>query len=154
MLYRSSPATFPKPYQSGSLHLPPILLAVLEPILSRTNNGEEHHFVSSLVWILCDTLSGLFIADIFNRKRKYMKKTDGNSNPKGNAKTEIDLNMGYLLGSQGGIAAVYLFNPYTIATCLARSTSTISNLAVLAAIDSAMMGETGGDRMRIEWNCS
>jgi hypothetical protein len=75
-----------------------------------------------------------------------MRKTSGNANPSGNSKTEIDLNMGHLLGSQGGIAALYLFNPYTIATCLARSTVSMSNLAVLAAIDSAMIGEKPGSR--------
>jgi len=53
-----------------------------------------------------------------------MKSTVGNVSPEGKAKIDLDLNMGYL-----------------VATCLARSTTSFSNLAILAAIDSAMIGK-------------
>jgi phosphatidylinositol glycan class U len=139
-LYRSSSNTLPKPYQSGSLYLPPVLLAALDPLLGGITSSALH-LRSSLLWSACDVIAGLVLADIFSRKRKYVNRTPGPASSKGNARLEVDLAMGHILGSRGGIAGIYLLNPYTIASCLARSTTSISNLAVLVAIDSAMMGE-------------
>lgn len=42
----------------------------------------------------------------------------------------------------------YLFSPYTIASCLAKSASPINNLAVLLSILGALTGESGRGCLR------
>lgn len=133
-LYRTSPASLPKPYQSKTLHLPPILLVTLGPLISGCTS-EEIYFRTTILWSLIDVLAALVLANILDRKQRYNKRKDSFS--KGNA----SFNTGTFLESRGGLAAVYLFNPYTLASCLARSTSSVNNLAVLVAIDSALAGE-------------
>lgn len=133
-LYQASPASLPKPYQSSTLHLPPILLATLGPLFSGYTS-KETYFRTTILWSLIDIFAAFILADILDRKQIYKKRKETLS--KGNA----SFNTGTFLESRGGVAAVYLFNPYTLASCLARSTSSISNLAVLAAIGSAMAGK-------------
>lgn len=40
------------------------------------------------------------------------------------------------------VAAAYLFNPYAIATCAARSSTTLDNAVLLSAIAQAANGES------------
>lgn len=134
MLYHTSPGSLPKPYQSSTLHLPPILLAILGPLISG-HSSDIIYIRTTILWTLIDILSAFILADILDRKQKYSKRK--NLLAKGSA----SFLTGTFLELRVGVAAVYLFNPYTLASCLARSTSSINNLAVLVAIDSAMAGE-------------
>jgi hypothetical protein len=96
---------------------------------------------TSLLWSFVDVIAAIVIADILGRKRKMAKKSIGQAHGKSSAGIDGQINIGSLLDSRGGVAAIYLFNPYTIASCLARSTTSLNSLVVLAAIDSAMAGE-------------
>lgn len=139
-LYQASPTLLPKPYHSKSLYLPPILMGALRPFFKGAT-AEQSHISTSVIWSLADVLSAFFLADIYNRKRKYISKTHRGQHTTSSAMTNIDLNIGSLTGSKGLIAAMYMFNPYTLGSCLARSTTSISSLLVLAAVDASMAGE-------------
>lgn len=135
-LHKSSHGTLPKPYASGTLHLPPLLLALLEPLLPITPN-EAMHLYSALIWSLADAATGVVLADIFTRKQRYLKRIQPSAEQ---AQLDTAVLAGSALSSPGGVAAFYMFNPLSIATCLARSTSVLNNLAIALAVNAALRG--------------
>ncbi|PWN35904.1 PIG-U-domain-containing protein [Meira miltonrushii] len=135
-VYKSSTGTLPPPYQSGNLYLPPIILRYLEPILSRTGNtASSFHITTALIWSIADAITAILLASIYVKKQKYLKRVHASPDQ---AQLDTSMLAGSALSSAGGIAAFFLFNPFSIATCLARSTTTFNNLALALAISSAL----------------
>ncbi|MCO5598793.1 hypothetical protein L7F22_052892 [Adiantum nelumboides] len=134
--YKLSNQTLPQPYQSGNLYLPPIILRYLEPILSRTGNtAKSFHITTAIIWSFSDAITALLFANIYRKKQKYLKRIHASPDQ---AQLDTSILAGSVLSSAGGVAAFFLFNPFSIATCLARSTTTLNNLALALAISSAL----------------
>ncbi|KAI5285702.1 hypothetical protein KEM52_002322 [Ascosphaera acerosa] len=112
------------PYDGGVFHQAPILL----PLFSLIPSG-SHPLVSGGVYILADLLSAralLAICDsaVSTSSRLYTSPRKG------------------VRWDAVSIAAArpcsFLFNPFTIATCVARSSNVFANTAILAAIAEAV----------------
>lgn len=135
-VYKSFNGTLPPPYQSGNLYLPPIILRYLEPIVGKMDSTTRlFHISTALIWSFSDLITAIFLASIYNKKQKYLKRIHISPDQ---AQLDNSILSGSALSSAGGIAAFFLFNPFSIATCLARSTATFNNLALSLAINSAL----------------
>jgi phosphatidylinositol glycan class U len=135
-LYQNSNHTLPQPYASGSIHLPPVLLFGLRPVWHLASEDFTlFEAYSAALWTLVDVLSGITLARIYDRKQKALKRQHGVTPEQ--AQLDAIVMAGSMFSSAGGVAAAYLFNPFAIASCLARSTSVLNNLAVLLATYAA-----------------
>ncbi|WVQ99565.1 hypothetical protein IAU59_006701 [Kwoniella sp. CBS 9459] len=102
------------PYDGGVFYHSPLYLAFftyLVPISS--------HILTALLWIAIDIAGSLGLVNIWRARRSENDQKD---------RTAI-------------IAALYLFNPYTLLTCLARSTTALDNAILIHAISSASSGQ-------------
>ncbi|KAF9382066.1 hypothetical protein CPB97_007364 [Podila verticillata] len=114
------------PYDGGVFHQAPLLLGLFYPIIS-----------SSLLVKLLYTLSDLAIG--------YMLLQITSLKDKASAKENKIREYGNRLEAPGmtglTVATLYLFNPYTIVSCIGRSTILFSNMAVVAGIWMGMKGD-------------
>ncbi|CCF51142.1 hypothetical protein NDA11_001995 [Ustilago hordei] len=121
-----SPHYIPDPYSAGTIHHSPLLLPILHHALERLYSvGDE--LPIALVWIAADAIAGwlLFRICLSRESAAWAKKTH------------------LFIWDQSRavkVAAIYLFNPFTIATCAARSSTSLEVAALLAAVDAAMSG--------------
>ncbi|KAL1961036.1 hypothetical protein VTO42DRAFT_4924 [Malbranchea cinnamomea] len=119
------------PYDGGVFHQAPILL----PIFSLLPQS-SHPLISGLVFTLLDVLNAnalLNISDsgeavstrLYTSPRKHIR-WDGVA-----------------------IAAGYLFNPFTIASCLGRSTNAFTNAAIMHAVLHAIAGSSANSMLAL-----
>ncbi|KAF8943596.1 hypothetical protein BGZ47_005266 [Haplosporangium gracile] len=113
------------PYDGGVVHQAPLLLGLFYPIISSP-------FLVNLFYILSDIAIGYMLLQITGIKDKDCAKGEKITQYGGK---EEELGMGGL-----SVATLYLFNPYTIASCIGRSTILYSNAVVVAAIWMGMKG--------------
>ncbi|XP_050399023.1 phosphatidylinositol glycan anchor biosynthesis class U protein [Patella vulgata] len=113
------------PYDGDIFHETPILLKIME-IVNNFPTGSKYFFVILDLWM------GLLLLSITNKFAVYKLKQQA----EGVKKYSVDVEKIILrskdlrhLGSY--VIAVHFLNPYTISTCLARSTASVSNLAVI-----------------------
>lgn len=149
-LHTSSNGSLPKPYASGSLYLPPILLFLARPLHVLEQSPEMFHLCTALAWSLADLFAAYTLASIFTRKQRYVRqrnKQHPSRTQNGTQLAQVDnvVYAGAFFSSAEGVAACYLWNPMTIATCLARSTGSFNNLAILASVHAAIAGSCFGD---------
>lgn len=100
------------PYDDGVFHQSPLLLALYSLV-------PESHFATSLAFTLVDLVAAIQIS-----------KAAG-------ALTRRSNQLSY---GPHVLAAIFLFNPYTLLSTLARSTATVSNALVVAAVSTALNG--------------
>ncbi|KAF2088819.1 putative GPI transamidase component PIG-U [Saccharata proteae CBS 121410] len=111
------------PYDGGVFHQAPLLL----PLFSLLPNMAQFPMATNLVYIIVDLLSANAIMQIAETGQNVSSRLF-TSPRKG------------LRWSSLAIAAGFLFNPFTIATNLARPTSAITSLFLLLSIASAARG--------------
>ncbi|BCS24122.1 GPI-anchor transamidase subunit GAB1 [Aspergillus puulaauensis] len=113
------------PYDGGVFHQAPLLL----PIFSLLPNAQECPLPTALFYSLVDLLNANALITIsdsaqavsgiwYSSIRKHLK-WDG-----------------------AVVAAWFLFNPFTIATCLGRSTAVFTSTGILYALSAAVQGHT------------
>ncbi|KAL1830105.1 hypothetical protein DCAR_0209514 [Daucus carota subsp. sativus] len=119
------------PYAGSMYHGSPILLSLLGPLTVIRIEGLPAHILCSLVFVIADLASAMLIRAIGNILNvAYSRKLN-------------TLKLGKLVDSPdflpaGDIAAlVYLWNPFTIVTCVGSSTSPIENFLILLTLYGA-----------------
>ncbi|BGP19077.1 hypothetical protein JCM10213_006656 [Rhodosporidiobolus nylandii] len=108
------------PYQAGSFHGPPLLLALVGPFTREPLN----ELPSYALWTAADVGIAWALSRVAERrKRGKMLEDEGEKRWSG-----------------ARVAAIYLFHPFSIATTLARSSVVFSNLFLALALESALAG--------------
>ncbi|CAN1332936.1 Phosphatidylinositol glycan anchor biosynthesis class U protein [Linum perenne] len=134
------------PYAGSMYHGSPLLLSVLGPLTVKRWNytkllgyhcrieGHPSHILCSLVFVLADLISALLIRATGQKlQRSYRKHLTSL-----NLLTESTVSGTH---SSGDIAAlVYLWNPFTIVSCVGSSTSPIENLFTILTLYGAATG--------------
>ncbi|KFK40542.1 hypothetical protein AALP_AA2G009200 [Arabis alpina] len=119
------------PYAGSMYHGSPLLLSVLGPLTVQRIQGQSF-LLCSLVFVIADILSAMLLRGI---GKKLQMAYGLNARLLGHLKSSRD--KGIL--RCGDIAAlVYLWNPFTIVSCVGLSTSPIENLAVILALYGAV----------------
>ncbi|KAI5288176.1 hypothetical protein KEM54_005415 [Ascosphaera aggregata] len=108
------------PYDGGVFHQAPILLPVFSLLPSNA-----HPLLSGLVYIILDLLSATALLNISESGISTVSRLY--TTPRRDIKWDGI-----------SIAAGFLFNPFTVSTCLARSTNVFTNTAILYAISEAV----------------
>ncbi|KAF9927360.1 hypothetical protein BGZ67_007554 [Mortierella alpina] len=116
------------PYDGGVFHQAPLLLGLFYPIISSP-------LLVNVLYVACDLFIGYMLLQITVLKDKDSAKAS-KIRQFGNKIEEPGMN-----GLK--VATFYLFNPYTIASCIGRSTILYSNMAVVAGIWMGMKGNKG-----------
>ncbi|KAL2003816.1 hypothetical protein VTN02DRAFT_2170 [Thermoascus thermophilus] len=111
------------PYDGGVFHQAPLLL----PIFALLPNAQNFPLVTGVVYSLVDLLNANALITISNSAESVSGRL--------HTTTRRNIRWDGIL-----IAAGYLFNPFTIATCLGRSTNIFANLSILYAISNAISG--------------
>ncbi|KLT45415.1 PIG-U-domain-containing protein [Cutaneotrichosporon oleaginosum] len=83
----------------------------------------ESALLSAGLWTLVDAIGAVTLVQIWRTRQPAASKWSGRDHI---------------------VALLYLFNPYTLLSCLARSTTSLDNAMVLYAIASTYMGRGGG----------
>ncbi|KAL6712305.1 hypothetical protein ACN47E_000182 [Coniothyrium glycines] len=111
------------PYDGGVYHQAPLLL----PLFSLLPDPAYYPLATNLLYIVVDILSANALTQVADSGFAAVTRRFTSSRK--------DLRWSSL-----AIAAGFLFNPYTVATCIARSTSAFSNLFILTAMAKASQG--------------
>ena len=111
------------PYDGGIFHQAPLLL----PLFSMLPNPIFHPFATNLLYTIIDLLGANALMQI--------AETGQSVTPRLFKSSRKDLRW-----SSVAIGASFLFNPFTIATCIARPTSALTNLFILTALAKAAQG--------------
>ncbi|KAF2877109.1 GPI transamidase subunit PIG-U [Massariosphaeria phaeospora] len=111
------------PYDGGVFHQAPLLL----PLFSLLPNPSYHPFATNVVFTVVDLLSAYALAQVAESGQAAVTRLFTSSRKD-------------LRWSSAAIAAGFLFNPFTVATCVARSTSALTNLCILTAMAKASQG--------------
>ena len=115
-------------YHSGTIYHSPLLLPLLHVPLSQ-HLADHSELLTPLLWSLADVLGGYLLFRItLTRETSILVR-----------KTHI---FAWDASRAIKVACIYLFNPYTLGVCLARSTSSFEAVALLAAIHAAMNAST------------
>ncbi|KAI5815753.1 GPI transamidase subunit PIG-U [Pyronema omphalodes] len=109
------------PYDGGIFHQAPLLLAFFTSLPSSS-------VLVHLIYTLCDVLSSLSLITIATSKVAAITPLHTSSRASA-------------LCPPWAAAAAFLLNPFTIATCLSRSTIVFSNTVILASIAKAVSGD-------------
>ncbi|KAI9241518.1 hypothetical protein MVEG_11947 [Podila verticillata NRRL 6337] len=114
------------PYDGGAFHQAPLLLGLFYPIISSS-------LLVKLLYTLSDLVIGYMLLQITSLKdmasAKENKIREYGNRPEAAGMTGLT------------VATLYLFNPYTIVSCIGRSTIIFSNMAVVAGIWMGMKGD-------------
>lgn len=111
------------PYHGGLYHQPPLLL----PLFSLLPDPSHAPLATNLLFILVDLLSANALAQLADSGFAAVTRLFSSSRK-------------HLRWSSMAVAAGFLFNPFTLATCIARSTSALSNMFILTAMAKASQG--------------
>ncbi|KAF7559382.1 hypothetical protein G7046_g4783 [Stylonectria norvegica] len=113
------------PYDGGVYHQAPLLL----PLFSLLPDVKTWPIFTYILYILVDVLSADALFSIANSGESGSSRLF--TSPRWTKK------------SRGvAVAAAFLFNPYTVATCIGRSTSVFTTCAILHAIAKAIHGSS------------
>ncbi|EGU11791.1 putative GPI transamidase component PIG-U [Rhodotorula toruloides ATCC 204091] len=109
------------PYAAGSFHGPPLLLALAGPLTGETSAAR---WASLAAWIAADLGTAWALARVAERRQRgALSAVEGETRWSGTR-----------------VAAIYLFHPFSIATTLARCSTTFANLFLALAIEAAVSG--------------
>ncbi|KAI6374798.1 hypothetical protein MCOR25_003062 [Pyricularia grisea] len=115
------------PYDGGVYHQAPLLL----PLFSLLPDAATYPIFTALLYIAVD----LFCADAL---LQIAESGEAGSSAKFQSPRRQRRWSGAI------VAAIYLFSPFTIATCIGRSTAVFTSCAILHAIAKAIQGRTLG----------
>jgi phosphatidylinositol glycan class U len=115
------------PYDGGVFHQAPLLL----PLFSLLPDPSRYPLVTVLLYTLVDLASAYALMQIFASGQSYSTRFFTSSRESKR-------------WSSSAVAAAYLFNPFVILTCLARSTNVFGNLFILIATLKACRGALMG----------
>lgn len=123
----ASSHTTSDPYSAGTIHHSPLLLPLLNYALDRVHSVGDDLPVA-LIWTGADVLAGwlLYRICLIREGALWARQTHLWTWDQSRALK---------------VAAIFLFNPYTIATCTARSSTSLEVTMLLAAVYAAMSGE-------------
>ncbi|GAW11473.1 hypothetical protein ANO14919_008190 [Xylariales sp. No.14919] len=111
------------PYDGGVYHQAPLLL----PLFSLLPDAQAYPYFTYLLYVLVDIVSADALYKIAESGEAAVSKLFGS------ARKDRQWS-GYV------VAAIFLFNPFTIATCLGRPTNVFTTCAILHAIAKAISG--------------
>ncbi|KAF1973035.1 PIG-U-domain-containing protein [Bimuria novae-zelandiae CBS 107.79] len=111
------------PYDGGVYHQAPLLL----PLLSLLPSASDHPLATNLLFTVVDLLSAHALGQIADTGRAASTRLFTSSRKS-------------IRWSSAAIVAGYLFSPFTLAACMARSTSALTNLCILTAMAKASQG--------------
>ncbi|KND91199.1 Phosphatidylinositol glycan anchor biosynthesis class U protein, partial [Tolypocladium ophioglossoides CBS 100239] len=111
------------PYDGGVYHQAPLLL----PLFSLLPNVRAWPIFTSLLYIFVDLLSADALVRIADSGEAGQSRLFASPRRAKRASGPL-------------VAAAFLFNPFTIATCIGRSTSVFTSCAILHAISRAIYG--------------
>ncbi|KAI5451953.1 hypothetical protein NCC49_001253 [Naganishia albida] len=136
------------PYESSSFYHSPLYLSVFSTVVDPTSK-----LAMAVLWTLIDFIAASALRSIWRARKQQeddvtsprnevvegvTQKEESGSNSLGiAAKTRRWLRDGW----DESVMTLYLLNPYTIATCLARSTTSIDNALTLLSISYAAQGQ-------------
>ncbi|KAL2823658.1 GPI transamidase component PIG-U [Aspergillus cavernicola] len=112
------------PYDGGVFHQAPLLL----PIFSLLPNAQEYPFPTALFYSLVDLLNASALVTISDSAQAVSGRLYSS------VRKQIKWD-GVV------VAAWFLFNPFTIATCLGRSTAVFTTTGILYALSAAVQGQ-------------
>ncbi|KAK2766677.1 hypothetical protein FQN54_005990 [Arachnomyces sp. PD_36] len=113
------------PYNGGVFHQAPLLLAWFAPL----PKGHLYPLATGLLYSILDLTGGAALIDISESAESVISRLY--TSPRKDIKWDGVM-----------VAAGYLFNPFTIATCLGRSTNAFTNCAILYALAYAVRGKS------------
>ncbi|KAL4929981.1 GPI-anchor transamidase subunit GAB1 [Aspergillus undulatus] len=113
------------PYDGGVFHQAPLLL----PIFSLLPNAQACPLPTALFYSLVDLLNASALVTI----------SDSAQAVSGRLYTSIRKDIKW---DGAVVAAWFLFNPFTIATCLGRSTAVFTSTGILYALSAAVQGQS------------
>ncbi|OJJ02402.1 hypothetical protein ASPVEDRAFT_62451 [Aspergillus versicolor CBS 583.65] len=113
------------PYDGGVFHQAPLLL----PIFSLLPNAQDCPLPTALFYSLVDLLNANALVTI----------SDSTQAVSGRLYSSIRK---HLKWDGAVVAAWFLFNPFTIATCLGRSTAVFTSTGILYALSAAVQGHS------------
>ncbi|ORY03494.1 GPI transamidase subunit PIG-U [Clohesyomyces aquaticus] len=111
------------PYDGGVFHQAPLLL----PLFSLLPNPAYYPFATNLLYTIVDLLGANALMHIAESGQSATPRLFKSSRKE-------------LRWSSIAIGAGFLFNPFTITTCIARPTSALTNLFILLAMAKASQG--------------
>ncbi|KAL3418079.1 GPI transamidase subunit PIG-U [Phlyctema vagabunda] len=111
------------PYDGGVYHQAPLLL----PLFSLLPSSSSHPVFTYILYILVDLLSADALMKIADSGEAGCSKLF--TSPRKDRRW-----------SSFAVAAAFLFNPFTIATCIGRPSSVFTTCAILQAIAKAVVG--------------
>ncbi|KAL4869306.1 hypothetical protein BDV12DRAFT_168285 [Aspergillus spectabilis] len=113
------------PYDGGVFHQAPLLL----PIFSLLPNSQEYPLPTALFYSLVDLLNANALVTISDSAQAVASRLY--SSPRKQIKWDGAV-----------VAAWFLFNPFTIATCLGRSTAVFTSTGILYGLSAAVQGQS------------
>ncbi|KZV52600.1 phosphatidylinositol glycan anchor biosynthesis class U protein [Dorcoceras hygrometricum] len=122
------------PYQGSMYHGSPLLLRILGPLTVKRIDGLPNHLLFSLVFVIADFISAILI-----RATGRMLESSHVHKLKSLGLEKLFQDKDIL--PSGDIAAlVYLWNPFTMVTCVGFNTSPIDNMFVILSLYGASAG--------------
>mmetsp|Transcript_8837 Transcript_8837/g.22234 ORF Transcript_8837/g.22234 Transcript_8837/m.22234 type:complete len:500 (+) Transcript_8837:1391-2890(+) len=126
------------PYSGSACHVPPLLLWLLAPTAL-------HTYLYTLPNIVCDVMGALMLRQtaqqLMRRPHAGGQQRSSSTRPDGGAEASSS-SPAWL--TPNAVMALYLLNPFTVASCICGSTSPVENLAVLASLWRATAGDAPG----------
>ncbi|TKY90887.1 hypothetical protein EX895_000885 [Sporisorium graminicola] len=114
------------PYSAGTIHHSPLLLPALNYALEQLHmHGNE--LPVAIIWTAADVVAGWFLFRICHAREVATRARQ----------THL---FAWDQSRAIKVLAMFLFNPYTVATCISRSSMSLEIVALLAAIHYAMSG--------------
>ncbi|KAJ8555729.1 hypothetical protein K7X08_013225 [Anisodus acutangulus] len=119
------------PYAGSMYHGSPLLLSILGPLTLKKIEGQPYHLLCSLVSVIADFISAMLIrATGLNLRMTYCERLQLLGLGKLFEISEI-------LPSEDIAALVYLWNPFTIVTCVGFNTTPVENLFIISSLYGA-----------------
>jgi phosphatidylinositol glycan class U len=127
------------PYDGGVYHQAPLLL----PLFSLLPDAADHPLATNVLFTVVDLLSAHALAQIADSGQAAATRLFKSSR-RGLRWSSAAIAAGYsfsLLCTRHVLTVhSFLFNPFTLATCMARSTTALTNLFILTAMAKACQG--------------
>ncbi|KAL5727663.1 hypothetical protein ACHQM5_000833 [Ranunculus cassubicifolius] len=122
------------PYAGSMYHGSPLLLHLLGPLIARRIEGQPDHILCSLLLVVADIIAAVLIRATGQKLQiAYSERLKALNDVKPVEKSG--------LLPAGDIASlIYLWNPFTIVTCVGLSTSPVENLMVILTLYGACSG--------------